>query len=112
MARRYWSASSTRRTKMPGRRARRETRRSMPEGHTIHRLARDLKATLGREPVRASSPQGRFTAGAALLDGERIMRSKAWGKYLFVQMTGGQILHVHLGLIGKFRPVIDLDGPP
>jgi len=84
----------------------------MPEGHTIHRLARDLRTTLGDQPVHASSPQGRFGAGAALIDGERIVRSDAWGKYLFVAMTGGQILHVHLGLIGKFRPIVAIDSAP
>ena len=75
----------------------------MPEGHVIHRLARGLRSTLGDAPIRASSPQGRFEASAALLDGERVTRTEAWGKYLFVSTTGGQILHVHLGLIGKFR---------
>jgi endonuclease-8 len=84
----------------------------MPEGHTIHRLARGLRTTLGDRPVEATSPQGRFAAGAALINGERIVRSEAWGKYLFVSLTGGHILHVHLGLIGKFRPVVDPDAEP
>ena len=75
----------------------------MPEGHVIHRLARGLRSTLGDSPVVATSPQGRFAASAALIDGERIVRSEAWGKYLFVTLTGGHLLHVHLGLIGKFR---------
>ena len=77
----------------------------MPEGHTIHRLARDLRRTLAGAPVRATSPQGRFAAGAALLDGEAIRSSEAWGKYLFVDFGDGRVLHVHLGLIGKFRAV-------
>ena len=47
-----------------------------------------------------------------MIDGEQLVRSEAWGKYLFVQLTGGQILHVHLGLIGKFRPVLDIDVAP
>lgn len=67
---------------------------------------------MGQRPVHASSPQGRFSAGAALIDGEHIVRSEAWGKYLFVSLTGGLILHVHLGLIGKFRPVVDVDTAP
>jgi endonuclease-8 len=77
----------------------------VPEGHTIHRLARGLRTTLGNRPIAATSPQGRFRDGAALLDGEHLVRADAWGKYLFVEVTGGLILHVHLGLIGKFRPV-------
>lgn len=76
----------------------------MPEGHTIHRLARDLQRTLGPdESLRASSPQGRFAEGAALLDGQRLQRADAWGKYLFCDFGIGEVLHVHLGLIGKFR---------
>lgn len=78
----------------------------MPEGHTVHRLADDLLATLGGGRVAASSPQGRFREGAALLDGEELHRSDAWGKYLFLEFGNGRILHVHLGLIGKFRPAL------
>ncbi len=78
----------------------------MPEGHTIHRLARDLRTDLSDiGGVRASSPQGRFEAGAARIDGSELVRSEAWGKHLFCEWVGGDVLHVHLGLIGKFRPV-------
>jgi endonuclease-8 len=75
----------------------------MPEGHTIHRLARDLNRTLGGRTVRAWSPQGRFAEGAVLLDEQPLVRAEAWGKYLFCDFGVGQVLHVHLGLIGKFR---------
>jgi endonuclease-8 len=75
----------------------------VPEGHTIHRLARDLRSTLRGAPVRVSSPQGRFEAGAAALDGRQLERADAWGKYLFCDFGTGEVLHVHLGLIGKFR---------
>ena len=46
-------------------------RSRVPEGHTIHRLSRDHKRVFGDAPVRASSPQGRFAEGAALIDGRR-----------------------------------------
>ena len=81
----------------------------MPEGHTVHRLARQLRSTLGGAQVRASSPQGRFADGATLIDGSTFLDARAWGKYLFCELGntdgtgGGDILHVHLGLIGKFR---------
>ena len=75
----------------------------MPEGHTIHRLARNLNATLGGVPVRAWSPQGRFDAGAAAIDGRELVTAEAWGKYLFCDFGTDEVLHVHLGLIGKFR---------
>ena len=76
----------------------------MPEGHTIHRLARDLRRTLGGAVVEASSPQGRFHDGAQLLHGRPLTRADAWGKHLFLDFAD-RALHVHLGLIGKFRPV-------
>ena len=43
----------------------------MPEGHTLHRLARRHLQTFGGATVHVTSPQGRFAAGAALLDGRR-----------------------------------------
>lgn len=75
----------------------------MPEGHTIHRLARDLNKDLAGHDVTASSPQGRFAAGAARLHGEKMVKVDAWGKHLFCGFASGQVLHIHLGLIGKFR---------
>ena len=74
----------------------------MPEGHSLHRLARSITRTFGRHPVAASSPQGRFAAGAALLDGRVLTRAEAWGKHLFVAFEGEQVLHVHLGLYGTW----------
>lgn len=53
----------------------------------------------------ASSPQGRFAEGAAAIHGGELVKSEAWGKHLFCTWSTGEILHVHLGLIGKFRPV-------
>jgi formamidopyrimidine-DNA glycosylase len=38
-----------------------------------------------------------------MLDGQPLLRADAWGKYLFCDFGVGQVLHVHLGLIGKFR---------
>jgi endonuclease-8 len=75
----------------------------MPEGHTIHRLARDQARDLAAHPVAATSPQGRFAEGAARLDGQVLRRAEAWGKHLFHTYDSGDVLHVHLGLIGKFR---------
>lgn len=79
----------------------------MPEGHTIHRLAGQHRRLLRGTPVRAASPQGRFAAGAALLDGATLTGTDAYGKHLYhrYRAPGGQILrlHVHLGLAGKFR---------
>ena len=77
----------------------------MPEGHTIHRLAADLQASLTPDSVPAASPQGRFAEGAARIDGSKLDKAEAYGKHLFCWWDNGDVLHVHLGLIGKFRPV-------
>ncbi len=74
----------------------------MPEGHSIHRLARRHRRELVGLRVRASSPQGRFAEGAALIDGQTLDATEAWGKHLF-HRYGDLWLHVHLGLYGKFR---------
>jgi endonuclease-8 len=74
----------------------------VPEGHTIHRLARDHKQLFGGSRVVASSPQGRFVEGAALIDGAVLTRTEAHGKHLFHSYGAGRWLHVHLGLYGKF----------
>lgn len=74
----------------------------MPEGHTIHRLAKDQGADLVGHVVAASAGQARFAAGAARLDGQELRRAEAWGKHLFHTFESGDVLHVHLGLIGKW----------
>ncbi len=75
----------------------------MPEGHTIHRLARDHTRAFAGHELRVSSPQGRFDQGARTLDGRRLESIDAHGKHLFYRWEGARILHVHLGLYGKFR---------
>ena len=74
----------------------------MPEGHTIHRLARDHRPLLVGRPVSLASPQGRFAEGAALLNGRVCERIEPYGKHLWYLFEGGLSLHVHLGLYGKW----------
>jgi endonuclease-8 len=74
----------------------------MPEGHTLHRLARAIDDAFAGTRPEVTSPQGRFVAGAAELDGRICERAEAWGKHLFVTFEGDRILNVHLGLIGVF----------
>lgn len=75
----------------------------MPEGHVIHRLARDLDATFAGRPVAVSSPQGRFAAEADHLDARVLRRAEGWGKNLVLDFDaeGDHLVHVHLGLIGR-----------
>lgn len=83
----------------------------MPEGHTLRKLARDLEAAFAGRAVRASSPQGRFAADAAQLDGARFVGADSAGKHLFVELEGERVVHVHLGLIGLFDVHTGLAGP-
>ena len=74
----------------------------MPEGHSIHRLARQFGDVFAGERLAVSSPQGRFAAGAALLDGKSMVHASAHGKHLFLHFEHGLVLHVHLGLYGAW----------
>ncbi len=74
----------------------------MPEGHTLFALARDLHTAFAGTTTAASSPQGKFEAGAALLDGLELLQATSRGKHLFAEFAGDSWLHVHLGLIGTF----------
>ena len=80
----------------------------MPEGHVIHRLADALTGTFGGRAVSVTSPQGRFDA--ASLDGAVLERGEAVGKHLFVDFATGDVVHIHLGLIGKLN--LEPYGPP
>ena len=74
----------------------------MPEGNTIHRLARQHTRDFGGKVVRARSPQGRFAREARRLDRRLFLRADAHGKHLFHLWEGGRIVHVHLGMAGGF----------
>lgn len=49
-----------------------------------------------------SSPQGRFSEGAAAVSGRVLRKADAWGKHLFHHYSGARVVHVHLGLYGTF----------
>jgi endonuclease-8 len=110
----------------------------MPEGHTIHRYARQQRDMLGGRTVSAWSPQGRFDAGAAAIDGATLVDVEAQGKHLFYRFglpgplrtelsscgaavgTRSRVdhgasdvsMHVHLGLFGHFRHFHRDPAPP
>lgn len=78
----------------------------MPEGHTLHLIARDHRRRLAGQALRVSSPQGRAVDAATRVDGAVLERVDAFGKHLFYEWSTGEVLHVHLGIFGHF-----LDGP-
>jgi DNA-formamidopyrimidine glycosylase len=84
----------------------------VPEGHTIHRHAREHRRLLRGRPLAVTSPQGRFAQGAALLDGRALADVEPHGKHLFYRWDGGLVLHVHLGLYGGFRTFTGVAPPP
>ena len=74
----------------------------MPEGHSVHRIARQFERHFEHTPVAVTSPQGRFAAGASQLDGHEIVRSEAVGKQMFLEFDHGLWLRVHLGIYGAW----------
>jgi endonuclease-8 len=84
----------------------------MPEGHTVHRAARRQTRLLGGQQLAVSSPQGRFAADAARIDGSTLQCVEAYGKHLFYHWETGDVGHVHLGLFGRFRIREDGAGEP
>lgn len=74
----------------------------VPEGHTIHRLARFLRRDLAGTQVGSTALQDRFAGPAERFDGEVLDGTDAHGKHLFVRF-GDETVHVHLGLFGRFR---------
>ena len=81
----------------------------MPEGHLLHRAAREQAAALAGHRVAASSPQGRFDASP--VDGRELTGVEAWGKHL-VQRFDELAVHVHLGMRGLWLRYDDLAVPP
>ncbi len=74
----------------------------MPEGHSVHRIARQFGRNFAGKQVQASSPQGRFAEGAALLSGRELLLSRAVGKQMFLEFEGDMWLRVHLGIYGAW----------
>ncbi|MDO4900302.1 Fpg/Nei family DNA glycosylase [Actinomyces sp.] len=84
----------------------------MPEGHTVHRLARALTELYGGQRLTVTSPQGRFTDGAACLSGQVLLGGQAYGKQLLLPFASAADvpidspdvtwLRIHLGLYGSW----------
>ena len=87
----------------------------MPEGHVIHRIAEQQTKLLAGDRTIVESPQGRFHEEANLLSGSVLEKIDAHGKHLFyhfsnrTQPSSDNIVHIHLGLYGKYTL---FDNPP
>lgn len=74
----------------------------MPEGHSVHRIARQFDDLfVGTRPT-LTSPQGRFASGAALLSGRELLESQAVGKQMFLRFEENLWMRVHLGIYGAW----------
>ena len=74
----------------------------MPEGHTVHRIANLFTELFVNQTPEASSPQGRFAAGAAVISGCVLHDATAVGKQLFLTFATDQVVRVHLGIYGSW----------
>ncbi|GAB0498730.1 hypothetical protein MMPV_010078 [Pyropia vietnamensis] len=99
----------------------------MVEGHAVQRLATTHRAVLLHRMFRADSPNGRFSAGAAAIDGRVLVRVEAIGKNLFHfyarrGVAGPStrlppdddlvVVHLHFGMSGQFRTAGGPGGRP
>lgn len=84
----------------------------MPEGHSVHRIARQFDRNVVGRRVAASSPQGRFAEGASLLDGREAQVARAVGKQMFLGFEGDLWLRVHLGLYGAWDFAGEIQADP
>ena len=75
----------------------------MPEGHTVHRTANHINRAFENQFVRVSSPQGRFSGEAKLVDKQRLIRAWAVGKQMFIDFENDLSIHIHLGIYGKWQ---------
>jgi len=76
----------------------------VPEGDSIHRVARRLHALVGeRLEVEAPHPRAKALGIAERLDGRRLESVEAIGKNLLLRFEGGVTLRSHLRLNGRWR---------
>jgi endonuclease-8 len=83
----------------------------MPEGHSVHRIARQFQRNFVGHRVTISSPQGRFASGAAAITDSQLVEVFAVGKQMFLAFDNGLWLRIHLGIYGAwdFSGDIQLD---
>ncbi len=74
----------------------------MPEGHSVHRIARQFDRNFVGRAVAASSPQGRFAEGAQIISGRTATAVRAVGKQMFLEFDDDLWLRVHLGMYGAW----------
>ena len=74
----------------------------MPEGHSIRFMGNLHRSAFSNKTLTITSPQGRFTEGAAKIDQKQLTDVTTHGKHLFLHFAD-DIVHIHLGLYGWFE---------
>lgn len=76
----------------------------MPEGDSLHRVARRLRVLVGeRLSAESPNPRGLATGVARSIDGRRLDRVEAVGKNVLLHFEGGLVLRSHLRMTGRWR---------
>ncbi len=75
----------------------------MPEGDSLHRIARSLQVLVG-EPLSAESPnpRGLATGVARAVHGRTLERVEAVGKNVLLTFEGGVVVRSHLRMNGRW----------
>lgn len=84
----------------------------MPEGHSVHRIARQFAVNFVGHRIAVSSPQGRFAADATRIDGHTMVAAKAVGKQMFLEFDNDLWLRIHLGIYGAWDFAGDISIDP
>lgn len=84
----------------------------MPEGHSVHRIARQFHTNFVGTTPEVTSPQGRFSAGALLINKREMTDAFAVGKHLFLEFEEQSIMRVHLGIYGAWDFSGEIEAAP
>jgi endonuclease VIII len=84
----------------------------MPEGDSLHRIARRLQVLVGeRVEAESPNPRGLATGVARAVDGRVLESVDAVGKNLLLRFDGNVVVRSHLRMTGRWR-VRQRGGPP
>ena len=76
----------------------------MPEGDSLHRVARRLQVLVGeRVEAESPNPRGQVTGVARAVDGRVLERVEAVGKNVLLHFDGGVVVRSHLRMSGRWR---------
>src|SRR5918995_6433641 len=76
----------------------------MPEGDSLHRVARRLQVLVGeRLEAESPNPRGLATGVARVVDGRVLEGVEAVGKNVLLHFDGGVVVRSHLRMSGRWR---------